>query len=391
VSTALETRAEIIKLARVLGTPEDQLGYLERATPEDLRVLRERATDTLFEKDHERLHKLALASRILPASIASVIARWALGALLSARVTGLLSPPKAVAIARHLPASFLADIAVELDPRRAREVIERMPAWQVGEVAAELTRRNEHVAMGRFVGYLGDEAISAAMEQIDDAGLLRIAFVMEGKDNLDHVVGLLPEQRLAGVMRAADRAGLWPEALDLLDHLSDERKGALAEIATAEGLLESLTQTANAEGLWDIVLPVIPFMTEPSRLSLARLSVVEDPAALAAILDTAGRYDLWASLLPIVDHLPAGSRDTVASLAAGFDPAVLERIVAVAGDHDLWSSLLPLLTLNAALQDRLVPVFSRLGPNERAQAASRAREVGVSGRLGSLGTVLGGG
>jgi len=163
-------------------------------------------------------------------------------------------------------------------------------------------------------------------------------------------------------MRAADRAGLWPEALDLLDHLSDERKGALAEIAT-----------------------------EPSRMSLARLSVVEDPAALAAILDTAGRYDLWASLLPIVDHLPAGSRDTVASLAAGFDPAVLERIVAVAGDHDLWSSLLPLLTLNAALQDRLVPVFSRLGPNERAQAASRAREVGVSGRLGSLGTVLGGG
>jgi hypothetical protein len=263
VTTALETRAEIIKLARVLGTPEDQLGYLERASPEDLRALRERATDTLFEKDHERLHKLALASRILPSSIAAVIARWALGALLSARVTGLLSPSKAVEIAKRLPASFLADIAVELDPRRAAEVIERMPAWQVGEVAAELTRRNEHVAMGRFVAYLGDEAISAAMEQIDDAGLLRIAFVMEGKDRLDHVVGLLPEQRLAGVMRAADRAGLWPEALDLLDHLSPERKGALAEIATAEGLLESLAQTANAEGLWDIVLPVIPLMTEP--------------------------------------------------------------------------------------------------------------------------------
>jgi hypothetical protein len=192
-------------------------------------------------------------------------------------------------------------------------------------------------------------------------------------------------------MRAADRAGLWPEALDLLDHLSDERKGALAEIATAEDLLESLTQTANAEGLWDIVLPVIPFMTEPSRLSLARLRIVEDPAALAAILDTAGRYDLWASLLPIVDHLPAGSRDTVASLAAGFDPAVLERIVAVAGEHDLWSSLLPLITLNGALQDRLAPAFSRLAPSERARAGSRARELGLSGRLGSLGPVLGGG
>ncbi|MEA2197856.1 MAG: hypothetical protein QOJ25_1907 [Solirubrobacteraceae bacterium] len=389
MTTALETRAEIIKLARVLGTPEDQLGYLERASPEDLRALRERATDTLFEKDHERLHKLALASRILPSSIAAVIARWALGALLSARVTGLLSPSKAVEIAKRLPASFLADIAVELDPRRAAEVIERMPAWQVGEVAAELTRRNEHVAMGRFVAYLGDEAISAAMEQIDDAGLLRIAFVMEGKDRLDHVVGLLPEQRLAGVMRAADRAGLWPEALDLLDHLSPERKGALAEIATAEGLLESLAQTANAEGLWDIVLPVIPLMTEPSRLSLARLRIVEDPRALAAILDTAGRYDLWAALLPVVEHLPAASRDTVASLAAGFDPSVLERIVAIVRDRDMWSILLPLVTLNAALQDRLVPVASRLGANDRARAAAVAREVGVAGRLGSLGPVLG--
>jgi hypothetical protein len=389
VSTALETRAEIIKLARVLGTPADQLGYLERAAPDDLRALREQATDKLFEGDRDRLHKLALASRLLPASIGAVISRWALGALLSARVTGLLVPRKAVEIAKHLPASFLADIAVELDPRRAREVIERMPAWQVGQVAAELARRNEHVAMGRFVGFLGDEALVAAMEQIDDAGLLRIAFVMEGKDNLDHVVSLLPEPRLAGVMHAADRAELWPEALDLLNHLSDERKGELAEIATAEGLLESLTETANAVGLWDLVLPVIPLMTEASRLKLARLRVVEDAGALAAILDTASRYDLWAALLPIVDHLPVGSREIVASLAAGFDEALLQRIVAVVAERDMWSILLPLVTLNSALQSRLGPVGSRLGAGDRARAGAKARELGLMDRLGAFGAALG--
>jgi hypothetical protein len=389
MSTMLETRAEIIKLARVLGTPADQLGYLERASSEDLRALREQATDKLFEGDRDKLHKLALASRLLPATIGAAIARWALGALLSARVTGLLAPRKAVEIAKHLPASFLADIAVELDPRRAREVIERMPAWQVGEVAAELARRNEHVAMGRFVGFLGDDALIAAMEQIDDPGLLRIAFVMEGKDRLDHVVSLLPEQRLAGVMHAADRAGLWPEAFDLLDHLSDERQGALAEIAAAEGLLESLADTANAEGLWDVILPVIPFMTEASRLGLARLRVVEDRDALAAILDTAGRYDLWAALLPVVDHLPAGSRDIVASLAAGFDGEVLARIVSVVGDHDMWSILLPLVALDSALQGRLVPVVSSLSGRERTRAGAKARELGLMPRLGSLGAALG--
>ncbi|HWC86841.1 MAG TPA: hypothetical protein VG388_09900, partial [Solirubrobacteraceae bacterium] len=303
-------------------------------------------------------------------------------------VTGLLVPSKAVDIAKRLPASFLADIAVELDPRRAREVIERMPAWQVGEVAAELTRRSEHVAMGRFVAYLGDEAITAAMEQIDDPGLLRIAFVMEGKDRLDHVVSLLPEQRLAGVMRAADRAGLWPEALDLLDHLGDERKGALAEIAAAEGLLDSLAETANAEGLWDVVLPVIPLMTEATRLSLARLRVVEDREALSAILATAAAFDLWAALLPVVERLPSASREMVASIAAGLDQGVLERIVATVGDHDMWSILLPLVALDAGLQNRLVPVASRLGGRDRARAAAAARELGLLDRLGSLGPAL---
>jgi hypothetical protein len=78
----------------------------------------------------------------------------------------------------------------------------------------------------------------------------------------------------------------------------------------------------------------------------------------------------------------------VASLAAGFDQPVLERIVAVVRDHDLWSILLPLLTLNATLQARLVPVVSALGASDRANAATRARQLGLLERLGPLGPVL---
>ena len=391
MTTALETRAEIVKLARVLGTPTDQLGYLERISPRDLRDLRERATDSLYEGDRERLHKLALASRILPSTVAAGISRWALGALLSARITGLLVPRKAVQIAKRLPAAFLADIAVELDPRRAREVIELMPARQVGEVAAELTRRGEYVAMGRFVAYLGDDAITAAMAQIDDAGLLRIAFVMEGKNRLDHVVGLLPEDRLAGVLRAAEQAQLWPEALDLLDHLSPQRQGQLAEIAASYRLLDSLTESAHAEGLWDVVLPVVPLMAPATRLGLAQLRVVNDREALWGILDSAARFDLWESLLPIVDHLPAASREMVAALAADFDTSLLARIVDIVTLRDMWSILLPLVALNPALAHRLVPVFQPLRPPARERAAEQARALGLLDRLGPLGSLLGGG
>ena len=360
MSVALEIRAELVKLSRVLGVAPEQLAYLDRAAPEDLRALREQATDALFEGDRDRLHKLALVTRIIPSPIAARIAEWALGPLLSARVTGLLDPSKAVDLAKRLPATFLADIAVELDPRRAREVIERMPAQQVAEIAGELADRGEQVTMGRFVGYLGDEAIVASMERIDEPSLLRIAFVMEGKDRLEHILGLIGEQRLASILNAAERERLWAEALDLLDHMSDQLKGSLAELAASQDLLESLAETAYAEGLWDIVLPVIPLMSEASVVKLAQLPIVEDADALAAILDAAGEHDLWAALLPLVEHLAAGPRDQVAALGATLDQPVLEHIVGLVDEGGLWSMFVPLAAdhMDAVGRERVAQIIA---------------------------------
>lgn len=378
MSVALDTRAEILKLARVLGTPPEELAYLERAAPQDLRVLREQAIDALFERDHDRLRKLALASRVLPSAIGAKIARWALGPLLSARVTGLLDPGKAVDLAKRLPATFLADIAIELDPRRAREVIERMPAAQVADIASELAQRDEQVTMGRFVGYLDDEAIGAAIEQLDDGSLLRVAFVLEDKDRLDHILGMIPEPRMAGILNTADRDRLWPEALDLLDHMSDERKGALAEIAAGEGLLESLAETAYAESLWDVVLPVIPLMSEASRVILAQLPIVENTAALASILEAAGEYDLWAALLPLVEHISAGPRDQVAALGATLPQPVLEHIVDLVNSGDLWSMFVPLAAdhMDAVGRERVAQIIAGVNAaviNGMADAVDRDR------------------
>jgi len=359
VIVELERRAEIVKLSRVLGVTPEQLAYLEPASPEDLRELREQATDALFEGDN-RFNKLAFVSTMIPSPIAAKIAHWALGPLLSARVTGLLDPGKAVALAKRLPADFLADIAVELDPRRAREVIERMPAKTVADIAGELAARGEEVAMGRFVGYLGDDAITASMERIDDPSLLRIAFVMEGKERFDHVLGLLPEERLADVLNAAERERLWPEALDLLSHMTDQRKGSLAEIAASQNLLESLAETAYAEALWDVVLPVIPLMSNGTRASLARLRIVEDPRALGSILDAAAENDLWAALLPLDEHLPARPRDQVAALGATLPQPVLEHIVDLVNQQDLWSMFVPLAAdhMDAVGRERVAQVIA---------------------------------
>jgi hypothetical protein len=56
-----------------------------------------------------------------------------------------------------------------------------------------MAARDEHFAMGRFVAYLDDRTLEACIAELSDEDLLRIAFVLEGKERLGdvyEVVGL---------------------------------------------------------------------------------------------------------------------------------------------------------------------------------------------------------
>ena len=119
----LQSHAEVMKLARLLDREPDQLAYLERLSPADLRALRDSVTETLYDAHGGALGRLAAASRLLPSGLTATIGQRAFGPLLSARLAGLLDTDKAVDVATKLPPPFLADVAVELDPRRASDLI----------------------------------------------------------------------------------------------------------------------------------------------------------------------------------------------------------------------------------------------------------------------------
>ncbi len=219
----LRSKAEVMKLARLLGRPPEQLEYLELLAPQELRRLREQITDMLFAAHDATLERLASASRLLPVGLVATIGEHAFGPTLSAKVAALLDPDRAIDMAGKLPPDFLADIATEIDPRRASELIAGIPAAQIVEVTAELTRRGEYVTMGRFVGHLGEDALRASVTTIDDATLLRTAFVLEERDRLDALAELVGEDRIVGLAEVAERDGLWAEAIDLLMHLDRDR------------------------------------------------------------------------------------------------------------------------------------------------------------------------
>jgi hypothetical protein len=109
--------------------------------------------------------------------------------------------------------------------------------------------------MGRFVGFLPDEVLAACTAAIDDASLLRTAFVLEGKDRIDDVIGLMPDERLARMLGVVASEGLWVEALDLLAHLGGAQIERLARLADGADPsdFDGLREAAAEHGVEDVL------------------------------------------------------------------------------------------------------------------------------------------
>jgi hypothetical protein len=271
LSRTLEVRAETLKLARLLGRDPASLAYLDVVDPSDIRQLREQVTDRLFNAHGGTLGRLVAASKLLPVGLVATIGERAFGPVLSARVAGMLDPDRAVEMAAKLPVGFLADIAVDIDPRRAHDVIAQIPPRQVAEITAELSRREEYVTMGRFVGYMPDQSIEAALRVLDDPSLLQVAFVLESKDGLEQLVSLLGPERVDGIIDVAASAGLWPEALDLLNNLNSEQQAEFARRTGAREpeVFDSLLAAVAELKLWDALQPLEAHLPPEAKARVA--------------------------------------------------------------------------------------------------------------------------
>jgi hypothetical protein len=339
----MQNRAEIAKLSRLLGRLPEQLAYLQTIPSEDIGQLREQVTEVLFSSNGT-LGRLAASSKLLPIGVVATIAERVFGPVLSARVAGLLEPERAVQMAAKLPTEFLADIAVELDPRRAHAVIARIPPEQIAAITRVLISRCEFVTMGRFVGHLDSVAVAAAVEAMDDSSMLQVAFVLENPDGFRDLVGLLSSVRLEHVIDTAAAEALWPETLDLLTRIDDGERARMIEIAAGrqDAVLDTLITSAQADGLWELVLPLTGLMSQKSLRRFATLRSLQGAGVLESIVDAAVEHpDLWHNLVPIVAFLPEACQARVAQHVGGLpiDRALLIEHAREAGVADLLGPL----------------------------------------------------
>lgn len=345
----LLTRAELIKLARVLGSDEAAVAFLAPAGAQAVRMLQEQVSATLFDEYRGALQRLADASRLLPASLVAKMSELVFGPMLSARVAALMPPERAVEIAGKLRTTFLADVCVHIDPRNASDLLAGIPTKIVVDVARLLLQRREYVTMGRFVDDLPDAAIRAVMADLTDEALVQIGFFVERRARLTELIDLVAPDRLRGVVQAV--AGGTPEVqaagLAMMSQLPPRHQGKLGDLAVALGAdaLTSLIACAQREDAADVVTAVMLNVSASGRIAFAALLEDMDPRRLAHWADVTTQAGLWPAALKILVDSGAQIQAQAAKALGRLDGEVLKTIGAVADQEGLRAGLGPVQDL----------------------------------------------
>jgi hypothetical protein len=245
--------------------------------------------------------------------------------------------------------------------------------------------------MGRFTDFLSDEAIVAVLGVIeDDEHLLRSAFFVEARSRLDHIVRMLPRERL----RRAILLGVYPERdlinqiMLLIVNVGYGLQRELGDLAAQqdEEVPDRVVHAAQADDLWADLLPVLVNMSEESQRKVVNLRLLQDePAVIERIMQVADDEDLWLCVLPLCSLMTETMRNHVAVVAGKMSYASLQRAAAAAlvGEH--WDMLVDMAArMPPARFDefaRIMRAYGEIDPDLQRRVARMTRELGFGWAL----------
>ncbi|WP_433602655.1 hypothetical protein ACQPXH_13365 [Nocardia sp. CA-135953] len=245
--------AQLLKLARTLGVPVEQLAYLGDVSDADLRAFRRQVTDLFVAGQEAGLRRVAQASKVIPTAITAKMVARSRGALLAARMSGVLDPSHAVDVAKRLPVDFLADISALLDPRHAAAINGALPEATIVAVGKELAAREDWITLGELVASISDTSARATEAALDGTALVRSAFLVDDAAQLERFVDLASQDKLVEMLWATAECDLWAEFRATLDVLSESAIDvirAAAEKLPVEQRDRALTEIADRRSTW---------------------------------------------------------------------------------------------------------------------------------------------
>lgn len=381
----LGVRAEVAKLCHVLGVDPAEFVFLRRLPAEELYEMRRAAVEGRAQRHARAARWIAVAARRLPGWLSAWLCEHLFGPPLVALVAGELPARLAVPIANHLSIPYMAAVSHYLDPRRAHDLIQRMPVERIVEEGRELIRQRDYITVGRFVDFLPDAAVAGILERIDDdEHLLRASFFVESKNRLDHIVRLLPLERL----RRAILLAVYPErdvlieVMSLVVHVSYGLQRELGDLAAEQddAVLDRIVHAAQVEDLWADILPVLANLSVKSQMKLVDLPVLrEEPEVLERILRVADAENLWYCVLPLYGLMREEMKDRVAEGAAVIEGA-MARVCEAALIMEHWQLLADVVARlprpRQELFAEIVCAYGEIDPDLMARVAGYAEEKG---------------
>lgn len=226
-------KAEIERLAALLGCPAKDLSFLTRFSAQQLRAFRLAAAARLRADQAPTFRRIARAGRLLPAKVTAATTRRAMDADVAAGVVSALKPQQAAEIASCLPTDYLADVTRHLSADSATPVVTRLSDEVILAVSRELRSRRDFTAMAEIISALSGEQTAHVAQALDDPKtLVQVAVRISDDAAIDRLVRALPDDVLSQLVRVGSRqARLWPELLELLGRVPADRRRRLLAAA----------------------------------------------------------------------------------------------------------------------------------------------------------------
>jgi hypothetical protein len=264
--TDLVARAQLVMLAETLGVGPERLRHLERLDSDQLRALRERVSDLLFDEQAAVFARINKLAPLVPNGVVATLSELLVPPLVAGRAAGALGmeyPDRATKVLADLSARYMADCAPYLDPRVIAVLAARIPVEVLIPAANELMRRRAYATASWFLDYAPTELVPGFERGITDkAGLLQTTALVQSARRLNEIVRVLPRERVEVIVGTALNGPpeLLLAGLSVLARLEPELAAELGDV---------LVYQLDEAGLTSVLRTVVEHDAVPELLALA--------------------------------------------------------------------------------------------------------------------------
>jgi hypothetical protein len=296
---SLMVQVELKKLAHDMGVEVSEVQVLDELTPDELAELRGMVSQALFAPHEHRFGRFGAMARLVPSGVAAKMAEVALGPVMTARVAAVVEPQLAVKMASTISPGFMARMSPHLDPSKIEGILAGLPPETVVDVGRRMVEAREHIALGRFISFV---SVATSVQVVADAApleLLQIALFTEDPASLDAVIAELPDERIVGVLVAAEEAGVMDDAVAMQTPLSTDTRTRILSLAsgTDEKVRDELIRSVSRNDTWDQVVSVLDDLGAERAGSLLGVPALQEAEVRAGMTASAAGHPAAERLL----------------------------------------------------------------------------------------------